>query len=149
MYARRISSLNLIGLLLLIVFFGFVALVGVGTRSWAAGILGVGITVFLLVQLFTCVRYGIRRPTSYEWFKMWMCVRPVLFGAIGAAVFWTLAVTLSTTSEGARFNPDAPALAVLIPLLILWLAALIYLIFRAPLRWESDAQYKRRIGYRG
>ncbi len=146
MYARRISSLNLIGLLLLIMFFGFVALVGIGTRGWAAGILGVGITAFLLVQLMTSFRYGIRSPTPYEWFKMWMCVRPVLFGVIGVAVFWTAAVR---PSGDAAFNPDAPTLVVLVPLAILWSALLIYLIFRAPLRRESDAQYKRRIGYRG
>jgi len=145
-YARRISILNLIGLLLMILIFGFAALLNMTAGRWLVGVLSVGITVFLTLALASDCRHGIRGATAWEWFKTWMCVRPPLAGLLGVAVIFALAQSLPT-SPFPLHSGDNLYVGGIVLLTVMWAALVFYLIWRAPHRFETDEQYKRRIKY--
>jgi hypothetical protein len=108
---------------------------------------------FLSLLTFVCLgkwawdlSHALRSPIPYEWFKLWMISRVIFAGWGGLIVFLFLTAALppsrSTTGE-----IDSSAV-IWIGAMVLWFGSFSYMMWRAPHRHETDAAYKRRVGYR-
>jgi hypothetical protein len=88
---------------------------------------------------------GVRPPTSWERFKAWMVLRPVLIGGVGIVVFLQLPADLGSALPAL---PHDTAAGLLVIGLLVWAISIGYTLWRAPHRFEADAAYRRRIKYR-
>ena len=141
----KASILDVLLMMLLIVFFTGMAtfsLLGGGLfPALLLGSLGLLITWLLIRDL----RYGVRPPTRWEWFKAWMNVRPILIGAIGFAFFMSL---LSIDRDTITVSNDTFGI-VITGITLVWGGLLFYSMWRAQRpRLEDDATYKKRIGWK-
>ena len=127
-YARKISILSLVGSLLFIIILGFLAVLNINTGHGVAGIVCGGIMALMVYMLASDCRGGIRRPNTWEWFKAWMCVRPVLVGALAAGMLLVGVQLFSTPIGNVPPNPSANSavMAVLVVLSLLLLGLMMY-----------------------
>jgi hypothetical protein len=129
-----------VGLLL----FGGLAVTGWITGAIIQALITSFFTVLIGAVLVAMFRQGFRAPTHYERFKALMTVRPVIIGLVGAGLG---VLALKYVFPVTESWPDGvKATLVLVPT-VLWAGAVFYTLLRSPHRFESDAAYKRRVGY--
>jgi hypothetical protein len=140
MRRSKASILDVIAAGLLLLFFGGFAAVNLLAGQFVGGLL-LGLLALLCAWVFfSDIQRGIRPPTRWEWFKLWMIARPVLAVAIGISLILLL-------FQIGTFPPTDLAAGMLVVVALLWAGLIFYLIWQAPQRHESDAAYRRRIGY--
>jgi hypothetical protein len=142
----KASILDVLVMLLMAVYF-----TGMTTLMLLSGGLIPGLALGALALLATWsliknLRYGVRLPTRWEWFKAWMSVRPALIGAAGLAFFMAL------VTYGPPKLTEEMKIALTGSILV-WGIMLAITIWRAPRPrrrgHEDDASYKKRIGWKG
>ena len=114
-------------------------------NDWCGGLLFSVFALFLIWTFIVQVRKGVRPPTRWEWFKAWMTVRPIVIGAIGAAVLLGILVY----GRDIIGKPSDVVEIVLTGGALIWAFVIMYTVWRAPHRHEANATYKKRIGWQG
>lgn len=140
----KTSILNILFWIGLVGLFGVLAAVGWISGQMAPALLGTGVTLIGLYALRTDLAKGVRRPTDYEWFKAWMLIRPVVVVALGIGLLWIAVQQVLPTMSG--WDENIRGMMFVIPALI-WFATVFFTIWKAPRRYESDSDYRRRVGY--
>jgi hypothetical protein len=144
MNKEKASILDVIGAALAALFFGGMCLAALSSGGWIGAIFLALLTVACITILVADLRRGVRPPTRYEGFRLWMIARPVLAVGIGIGVL----IALLGTSTPMLLGGNTVAGALIAGGALLWAALVFYLLWRAPHRHETDAAYKRRVGYR-
>ncbi|MCB9453495.1 MAG: hypothetical protein H6672_18850 [Anaerolineaceae bacterium] len=145
MDSQKTNIVAVVLMLLVLVFFVVLAVTG-----WASGGAGQGMVTSALaglvaIALVTDLKKGVRAPTPFERFKLWMNFRPVIIGGGGLTLMALVGPSLlSSTTDW----PLPIKLALVFIPVLTWAGAVFYTIWRAPHRYETDIAYKKRIGYR-
>lgn len=141
----KTNVLDILLMCFMLLLFGGLATAGWLTGSLPQALITTGIALLILYALVGALRKGVRPPDPYERFKAWMSLRPLLIGVAGIGL---LLIATQTIFPATRDAPqEAKAGLLIIPVLI-WVVAIFYTIWRAPRRYETDAAYRRRVGYK-
>lgn len=124
--------------------FGGMAILSWQKEQIVSGLIVTAMTVLLAYFVVNDLRKGVRMPTRWEQFKAWMTMRPVIAGGVGMLVLSGL-----PNYGNNLFNYlSHEAVGVLVfAFLFVWAGVMFYSLWRAPHRYESDAAYRRRVGY--
>ena len=140
MNQSKSSILDVITAGLLSLLFGGFAVANFLTGQIIGGVLLMLLALLCAWSFISDLQRGVRAPTDWEWFKLWMLARPVLVVAAGIGLL--LLVLNSGALPRSNLGGGLMAAAGL-----LWAGLVFHLIWQAPHRHESDAAYRRRIGY--
>jgi hypothetical protein len=142
MNSEKVNVLDIVLFIILIALFGVPALMTLLAGEVLGSLFLGGITLICGWLMVEDLRKGVRAPTRYEWFKAWMTVRPVVVCVVG------IGAILAIVSPPMNPLEREAAVPLLLLVVLIWVAALIFTLWRAPHRRESDAGYKRRVGYK-
>ena len=138
------NILDVLAMMLLIVFFAGISTFSLVNGGLMPGLLFGALALLVTWLLIRDLRWGVRPPNRWEWFRTWMTVRPVVIGVIGAAVLFAI---LAYGREDMPNPPDEVGIMLTGGALV-WALLIFYTIFRAPRRQEADSEYKKRMGWR-
>lgn len=144
MNSNKINIFDLIPMAVGLIVFGGLSVTGWMRGAILQALFTSALTVLVVVALVGMFRQGFRSPTRYERFRAWMIARPVLIGLIGAGLAVLAIKFVFPVTE--HWPDGVKAVFVLVPALS-WAGSVFYTLWRAPRRFESDAAYKRRVGY--
>lgn len=140
---ERVSILGVIAEILMTILFGGIALVALVSGSLLAALFLGGLAALCGWALWGDLKAGVRKPNAWERFSAWMLIRPILVGGVGFMVFaGVMRVAPPLTDE----NRGIGVLLLLLGMGV-WIAALVYTLWQVQGRLESDAAYKKRVGY--
>jgi hypothetical protein len=144
MHSNKNNILDLVPMVAGLLLFGGLAVTGWLTGAILQALIASAFTVLIGAVLVGMFRQGFRAPTRYERFKAVMTMRPVIIGLVGAGLGVLAIKYVFPMTEG--WPDGVKAIFVLVPT-ALWAGAVFYTLVRSPHRFESDAAYKRRVGY--
>jgi hypothetical protein len=142
MNQSKSSILDVIAAGLLTLLLGGFAVVNFLSGQIIGGVLLTLLALICAWSFSSDLQRGVRAPTDWEWFKLWMLARPVLVVAAGIGL-------LLLVLNGAALPPSNLGGGLIAAAGLLWAGLVFHLIWQAPHRHESDAAYRRRIRYRG
>jgi hypothetical protein len=142
-----VNVVEVIAFALITLFFASMIVLAVVTGQALLAVVGGLLVALGGYQLAQFWQRGIRPPTRFERFRLWMSIRPFLLVSIGIPLLIGLSQRIS------QIGLDRNAASILFLVIIGgWILLMIYVFWRAPhgTRFfrESDAAYKQRVGYR-
>ena len=142
MNSSKSCILDVIAAGLLTLLFGGFAVANFVTGQVIGGILIALLAILCAWSCMSDLQKGVRAPTDWEWFRLWMLARPVLAVGLGIGLLFLVL-------NGGELPRSKLGGALLAVAGLLWAGLVFYVIWQAPHRHESDAAYQRRIRYRG
>lgn len=137
----KTSILDVLAMMLLIVFFAGISTFSLVNGGLMPGLLFGALALLVTWLLIRDLRWGVRAPNRWEWFKAWMNVQPVIIGGVGMAL---LAAVVT-------YGPPKLTEEMKIGLtggILVWVIVLAITIWRSQRpRFEGDAAYKKRMGW--